>query len=204
MIFNVGGGGASTAEVVQYDNSKSGLTSDNVQGAVDELSESLGDNSSFTNDSYPSVSAFIQYCIDNGYLPNINAVKLFADGIENVTFTKSGFSLSSKALSLSTSTRGSYYVKADNVDLSDFKKLYCNVSAFSQSNNTGVCTIGISKSSVTSPTALEKYVTISKTGLAEVDVSEYTGTYYVYVFGNLNFSSGSGSLSMSVSEIGLS
>ena len=41
MIVNVGDGGASTAEAVQYDNSTSGLTSDNVQGAVDELNESL-------------------------------------------------------------------------------------------------------------------------------------------------------------------
>lgn len=38
MIFNVGAGGASTAESLKFDNSISGLTADNVQGAVDELS----------------------------------------------------------------------------------------------------------------------------------------------------------------------
>ena len=41
MILNVGAGGASTAEAVQYDNSKSGLEADNVQGALDEATDSL-------------------------------------------------------------------------------------------------------------------------------------------------------------------
>ena len=42
MIFNVGaGGGASTADKVKYDNTESGLQSNNVQGAVDELNSSL-------------------------------------------------------------------------------------------------------------------------------------------------------------------
>ena len=39
MIFNVGGDGS--AKTIKYDNSKSGLESDNVQGAVDELTDSL-------------------------------------------------------------------------------------------------------------------------------------------------------------------
>lgn len=43
MIFNVGAGcGASTADKVKYNNTESGLQSDNVQGAVDELNNSLG------------------------------------------------------------------------------------------------------------------------------------------------------------------
>ena len=42
MIFNVGaGGGSGNAEKIKYDNSTSGLASDNLQGAVDELSESV-------------------------------------------------------------------------------------------------------------------------------------------------------------------
>lgn len=41
MIFNVGAGGASNAESIKYDNSLSGLEADNVQGAVDELNDSL-------------------------------------------------------------------------------------------------------------------------------------------------------------------
>ena len=40
MIFNVGDSGS--AKTIKYDNSKSGLESDNVQGAVDELNDSLG------------------------------------------------------------------------------------------------------------------------------------------------------------------
>ena len=41
MIFNLGAGGASNAQAVQYDNSNSGLEATNVQGAVDELNNSL-------------------------------------------------------------------------------------------------------------------------------------------------------------------
>ena len=50
MIFNVGAGGAAAAEQIKYDNSKSGLESDNVQGAVDELNDSLVPL--LTNDNY--------------------------------------------------------------------------------------------------------------------------------------------------------
>ena len=41
MIFNVGVGGASNAESIKYDNSLSGLEATNVQGAVDEVNDSL-------------------------------------------------------------------------------------------------------------------------------------------------------------------
>lgn len=37
-----GGGGASTADAVSYDNSKSGLQSTNVQDAIDEVGANLG------------------------------------------------------------------------------------------------------------------------------------------------------------------
>jgi len=42
MIFNTGSGGAGTAEQMKYDNAESGLQADNVQGAIDEVSDSLG------------------------------------------------------------------------------------------------------------------------------------------------------------------
>lgn len=41
MIFNMGAGGASTAEAVQYDNKESGLEATNVQGALDVVTDSL-------------------------------------------------------------------------------------------------------------------------------------------------------------------
>ena len=41
MILNVGDRGASTAEAVQYDNKESGLEATNVQGALDEVTDSL-------------------------------------------------------------------------------------------------------------------------------------------------------------------
>ena len=66
MIFNVGAGGASKAEQVKYDNSTSGLNSDNVQGAVDELQESVSDlNDSLEeiNDSLEGLNTLVT--IDN-------------------------------------------------------------------------------------------------------------------------------------------
>ena len=45
MIFNVGSGGASSADKVKYNNTESGLQSDNVQGAIDEVNNSLVANS---------------------------------------------------------------------------------------------------------------------------------------------------------------
>lgn len=41
MIFNLGGGGVTNANQLNYDNSKSGLESTDVQGALDEVTESL-------------------------------------------------------------------------------------------------------------------------------------------------------------------
>ena len=43
MIFNVGSGGASSADKVKYDNRTSGLKATNVQGAVDEVNNSIGE-----------------------------------------------------------------------------------------------------------------------------------------------------------------
>ena len=55
MIFNVGaGGGASTADKIKYDNSTSGLTSESVQGAVDELN----DNVSQVNRNFNTLGGF--------------------------------------------------------------------------------------------------------------------------------------------------
>ena len=57
MIFNVGAGGASTAEAVQYDNKESGLEATNVQEALDEVNDSsikyktLEFDSTFSNNS---------------------------------------------------------------------------------------------------------------------------------------------------------
>lgn len=44
--------------------------------AVKEVYSSLGDISGFTNTTYDSLGDFIQYCVDNGYLPDINSFPL--------------------------------------------------------------------------------------------------------------------------------
>ena len=40
------------------------------------LNNSIGDISGFTNATYDSLGDFIQYCVDNGYLPDINRLPL--------------------------------------------------------------------------------------------------------------------------------
>lgn len=85
MIFNVGAGGASTADKVKYDNTESGLQSNNVQGAVDELNNSLGVISNVGNNTYNSVEKLLRYYIDNGYLPDVNLTKLIPIMTSNTT-----------------------------------------------------------------------------------------------------------------------
>ena len=46
VLKNAGGGGASSADQVSYDNSESGLEAENVQEAVDELATNAGTASS--------------------------------------------------------------------------------------------------------------------------------------------------------------
>ena len=41
MIYNVGGGGATSADKIDYDNTDSGLQAENVQDGIDELNSNL-------------------------------------------------------------------------------------------------------------------------------------------------------------------
>ena len=65
MIFNVGSGGASSADKVKYDNRTSGLKATNVQGAVDEVNNSLNELSK--NDIATSVD-ISSYTEQNPYI----------------------------------------------------------------------------------------------------------------------------------------
>ncbi len=52
MIFNVGAGGASNTESIKYNNAESGLEATNVQGAIDEVNNSVNEvNDSLTADN---------------------------------------------------------------------------------------------------------------------------------------------------------
>lgn len=50
MIINVGDGGASNAQAVKYDNTKSKLKSTEVQGAIDEVTESLENSNTYSTE----------------------------------------------------------------------------------------------------------------------------------------------------------
>ena len=53
--------------------------------ALKEVNSSLGDISGFTNTTYDSIGDFIQYCVDNGYLPDINNIALIPTMTSNTT-----------------------------------------------------------------------------------------------------------------------
>ena len=63
----------STLEEVDA-NTESGKVADAL--TLKQVNRNLGDFSGFTNDDYPSIGAFIQYCVDNGFLPDINSIPL--------------------------------------------------------------------------------------------------------------------------------
>ena len=44
--------------------------------ALKNVNNSIGDISEITNPTYPSVGAFLKYCVDNGFLPDVNAIPL--------------------------------------------------------------------------------------------------------------------------------
>ena len=86
MIYNVGtGGGATSADKIDYDNTDSGLEATNVQDGIDELNSNLGDVSEITTQTYPSVVSYIQYCITEGILPDLNSVALIPNMTSNTT-----------------------------------------------------------------------------------------------------------------------
>ena len=47
-----------------------------VANEITNVNNSIGDISGFTNDTYDSIGAYIQYCIDNAYLPDVKALPL--------------------------------------------------------------------------------------------------------------------------------
>jgi len=58
MIFNTGSGGAGTAEQMKYDNAESGLQADNVQGAIDEVTDSLEEQPQFVYDENGQITGY--------------------------------------------------------------------------------------------------------------------------------------------------
>ena len=49
------------------------------------VNNSIGYISGFTNDTYDSLGDFIQYCVDNGYLPDVNSLPLIPTMTSNTT-----------------------------------------------------------------------------------------------------------------------
>lgn len=76
MIYNVGNGGATSADKIDYDNTDSGLQAENVQDGIDELNSNLGDISDIETSTLNSVAKLLQYWIDKGELSDPNMTTL--------------------------------------------------------------------------------------------------------------------------------
>ena len=55
------------------------------QTQINEINSSIGDISGFITDTYDSIGAYIQYCVDNGYLPDIDRLPLIPTMTSNTT-----------------------------------------------------------------------------------------------------------------------
>ena len=53
--------------------------------ALKNVNNSIGDILGFTNDTYDSIGTYIQYCVDNGYLPDPNLIALIPTMTSNTT-----------------------------------------------------------------------------------------------------------------------
>lgn len=128
MIFNVGAGGASTAEAVQYDNSISGLEATNVQGALDEVTDSLPklfvdttniiyESSSLDATWVATENAYVSISIKatdgtNSPGARIDGVNLFAPG-STTAYARGGFYIKKgQTLSINKGGGGSAYTTA--------------------------------------------------------------------------------------------
>lgn len=67
---------SSDAVDINYDNTTSGLTATNVQSAIDEVNNSLGDISTISGGNTDSITEFLKYWIDNNLLPDPNLLEL--------------------------------------------------------------------------------------------------------------------------------
>lgn len=131
MIFNLGAGGVNKAEQLEYDNSKSGLKSDNVQGAIDEVTESLGDIMAVGNSTYNSVEKLLQYYIDKGYLPSLNDIPLVPKMTSDTC---------SKGQTISSTVHSTNYAwKGFNQSSSDFFNSQANGAYLGFKFNNPVC-----------------------------------------------------------------
>lgn len=137
MILNVGAGGASTAEAVQYDNSNSGLEADNVQGAVDELNNSMtADNAQLFQFAYDSESGKYGYKVKEAGTDVFVPFKSGGD-IQIGSITAEGYT----SVSLShVSKTGKNLVVATGSRYGQKKNVYLNCAC--DNENSIVTTIG--------------------------------------------------------------
>lgn len=76
------------------------------------VNNSIGDISGFITDTYDSIGAYIQYCVDNGYLPDINNNPLIPEMTSNST--PSGVASASDEATYNSVVYYAYHAFADD------------------------------------------------------------------------------------------
>lgn len=177
MIFNVGAGGASNAESIKYDNSLSGLEADNVQGAINEVSDSLGG---------------LQFGYDET-TQKYGYYKKEADTEVFVPFKSVGFELPHQLSFfgngiLSCSVNTMYFEKYDLTDVQTISFNVIGPTSGSYPFTAGVC--DIEPSSVDDFLIKNELSVAKATVSASIDVSKLVGEYYICFCSNMGITGG--------------
>lgn len=161
------------------------------------VTDSLGDISSFTNEEYSSLGAFLQYCIDNGYLPNVNiqTYYLYNNGVVNTdiidslinygvagtngTTTQNANNISISAVGKSGSARRQG-VYTPLINLTSAQKVTCTFTKSSGTTMYLVALTELADEGTDITNAVNVATSTATSGVIELDVSKLKGNYYIY------------------------
>ena len=161
------------------------------------VNDSLGDISSFTNEEYSSLGAFLQYCIDNGYLPNVNiqTYYLYNNGVVNTdiidslinygvagtngTTTQNANNISISAVGKSGSARRQG-VYTPLINLTSAQKVTCTFTKSSGTTMYLVALTELADEGTDITNAVNVATSTATSGVIELDVSKLKGNYYIY------------------------
>lgn len=165
--------------------------------ALKDVNNSLGDISGFTNEEYSSLGAFLQYCIDNGYLPNVNVQTyyLYNNGVVNTDIIESlttygvaggsgTSSLDANKISISATGNANgarrQGVYTPKINLSSATKITCT---YTMSNGATLYLVALNEladegNDITNAVNVGKNTSTS--GVVELNTVGLSGEYYIY------------------------
>lgn len=180
-------GGASTADKVKYNNTESGLQSTDVQGAIDEVNSSLikyNPTTDWFEYTYNGVTKNVLYAgfkWDGTLFKNGDMYSDKTGGWE--TYANSGYSISfNPKLAWTTTNSGAHFAigTVNKIDITPFSKLNCTIDACSEVifflwNDKPISSDTWQNINIKAATR----VLTNSAGILTIDVSTYSGEYYI-------------------------